>query len=286
MKTAEELQDQLNEVSDFLGIKDLSLIKESFASKFVSRENITKDEAAVKAIAGSLIGKLKTKAKQLMNLEASDIEGLESPEQIIEVGVKKYSEKIAELELNQGKAPNEQLEELSKKLEKTENKLKEEQNAKKTVQEQLSTKEAEWAGEKKSIKLSTIISGAKTKAAKEMIELDEDRMYAFEGKLKERFTFDLDENDTAIVNDSNGNRVQNPDKAGEFMTPEGAILAFAKEKDYIKKNNGGTLPASTSVINQNTGNQNGSNGVKREIPASALAHIEALKEVQRAGQQK
>jgi hypothetical protein len=88
---------------------------------------------------------------------------------------------------------------------------------------------------------------------------------------------DFDDKENEVIKDKEGKRIQNPNKAGSFLSLEEAIELKANELGLIAKNNGGgnsNIPnffPPKPEVNTNT------NTNTRTVHPNALSHAEKLK---------
>lgn len=228
------------ELKDLTAIIDLPAdvdsvdkVKDHFNKTFVARKLAADDDEIKSAITGELFGKLNTKAAQAFGLKAGEIKD-KKIEEIIEIGVSRYTGKIKELE----DSKNATNDEATKKLTTERDKYKTDYD---TTYGMLQDKEKEFTGfktevaerEKKS-KINFRISEAKKKLSfKEGISPFEQKGY--DDTIQE-FNYDFDDKDEIVVRGKDGKPLPNAAKSGTVTLQE-HLEKIADEGKILKKNN-------------------------------------------------
>lgn len=273
---------ELKDVTEFLGVeaKDLAEFKAKINAKFITRKEALDDdeisEALKSKITGKVSGTINTLAKRFGKLTNEDLEG-KKYEEVIELMANKLNTEIAGLKEASTKGSDEKVKELEEKLGKISTTLQEEKEAKALLKKTLEDKETEWGGKFKDIKKNTVLSGAKDKITPKLIEMSEEQRFFLDNKISELYNIDFDEKEQPFVTDKAGKRIPNPNKAGDFLGLEDAILKIAEEKNYVKKNSGGTV-AQEIFTKKEPEIQNAQQPTKRVHP-NAVKHAEELKTV-------
>ncbi len=271
---------ELKDLTDYLGIdgKDIAEFKAKFTEKYLSK----KDEDAIQELlapalakaTGKIKGTIDTIVKREFGLTNDDLDG-KKYEEVLALAASKTKGEITALKEASGKDNDQKVKDLETKLEKLNKTLSEEKEAKELVKKSLEEKELDYSGKIKGFKIDSILKGAKEKIAPSLIDLTEEQRFYFDNKINSEFKIDFDEKENPIVLGVDGKRIPNPNKAGDFLGIEDAILKIAEEKKYTKKNAGGTIPQTLF----NTQKEKETNTVtEKKVHPNAVKHVQQLKE--------
>jgi hypothetical protein len=277
-----ELKDLLGFV-DVGDVKTIDEFKEKFNSKFAPKADIDDANKKLSEFTGKFAGGATTLFKRLGELDNKDIEG-KKWEEVAELAIGKYKNQIKELEGKQGQGNDEAIKDFTKKLEKLSKERDDYKAATETLQSTYEKEKGDWEGKLKNYKVNTVLESAKGKiAGKLKSDMSVTDKIAFDTVVKD-FVIDFDDKETPFVKDKEGKRLQNPNKAGSFLSLEEALELKANELNLIKKNNGGTqTPNPGFFAGQQNQQQNTNNGggqqtqPVRTIHPNALSNAEKLK---------
>jgi len=272
-----ELKDLLGYV-DIEDVKSIDEFKEKFTSKFAPKSDLEDANKKLSEFTGKFSGSATTLFKRLGGFENKDIDG-KKWEEVAEMAINKYKGQVEELEGKQGNSNEEVIKDFQKKIEK----LSKERDDYKTAQESLqSTYEkdkGDWEGKLTSYKTTNLFESAKGKVASKLKkDMSPAEKLGFEASLGS-FMVEFDDKENAIVKDKEGKRIQNPNKAGSFLSLDEAIELKANELGLIAKNNGGGQQTQGFFTQPNTQQQNNvaETNTGRKIHPNALSHAEKLK---------
>lgn len=234
METAELLS-----VLGIDGVETVDQFKEKFNKSFVNRQYAVDDEEIKTKIVGKITGKLSTLYKQEFGLENKEIEG-KKVEEIFELGISKQKSKITELEVNLTKNADEKSAEWQTKYEKQKKDANEYKSQLELISGSLEETKKGFEKEKKSWVVNAQFNDTYKKIQSEFadeISKDQLKVEGFNSLISKKYIFDLDEStNTLAVFDKEGNRVQNPNKIGAFLTPEELLIKEATENKMLKMN--------------------------------------------------
>lgn len=274
---------EIKDLTDYLGIdgKDLAEFKSKFTEKYISK----KDDDAIKELlapelakaTGKIKGTIDTIVKREFGLTNEDLEG-KKYEEVLVLAASKTKTEITTLKESYGKDNDQKIKDLEAKLEKTNKTLTEEKEAKELLKTSLEAKENDFNTKIKGFKIDSVLKAAKEKIAPNLIDLSEEQKFFFDNKINSDFKIDLDEKENPIVLGSDGKRIPNPNKAGDFLGLEDAILKIAEEKKYVKKNAGGTISNNLFVNPNEKKTEVTDSSKERKVHPNAQKKLVELKE--------
>jgi hypothetical protein len=270
-----ELKDLLGFV-DIGEVKTIDEFKEKFNSKFAPKTDLEELDKRLRDSSGKMTGAATTLLKRLGGLENKDIEG-KKWEDVAELAFSKKEAMIKELEGKQGQNNDEALKEYQKKIEKLSKERDDYKTAQETLQGTYEKDKGDWEGKLKSYKIGNRLETAKGKVSPKLKkDMSPAEKLGFEASLSS-IIVDFDDKENEVIKDKEGKRIQNPNKAGSFLSLEEAIELKANELGLIAKNNGGgnsNIPnffPPKPEVNTNT------NTNTRTVHPNALSHAEKLK---------
>jgi hypothetical protein len=241
-----------------MGIEEVNTIEdfnEKFNSRFLTRETAILDDEVKSKITGRITGAIGTIIKREFGLEPSEIKDLKW-EDALKKGAEKLKQEKAELEELAGKGSDEKLNELQDKIKKYEKSISDYKTNLELTTNLVAQKETEYTQAIKSLKVENIIKDSKSKiSSKIKSNMTEAEKFYFEHKIKESIDLDFDEKGDIIVLSKNGERMQNPNKIGAFMSVDEAIEKIAGDANILIKNNSGQsnqLPIVQTASNNNS----------------------------------
>lgn len=258
------------EVAKYLGVdkehESFDTFKTTFDTDFIRRKAVTEDEELQKAITGRRLGHIETELKKTakdvgVDLEGEELKGLKVEElsnlilsKAIEAGKAKATDLQSQLDASD---KEEVVKQLNEKITGLEGKLGEERTAKKTVQDEYATFQSDSNTREVKNKIQFISEQAFNEVKFKEGITDVERL-GFKGLFDSKFNLGLDpENGAVIVTDKEGKKINNPDKAGDFLNLGSLLEQEANGQKLLKLNaNGGqTAPAPFSA--NGNGAQNG-----------------------------
>jgi len=235
---------EIKDIAGYLGIElteedNLDTFKNKFSSSFIRKDRAAEDEDVAKAVMGKQTREYATEIKRVAKesgielteeeakLPVNDLlrliptkkdETYTSQIQKLKEGAKKPSEAVQEWE--------QKYNQLSTKYEDTVNLLN---NTKSTLQE----KENEFVTFQKNFKKNEAVKDVWSKA-NEFISDQKDEMskIGFQSYINQKYTIDIDEDTPIILKD--GHRIENPNKAGDWLDPVTTIRMEAEAKGMLK----------------------------------------------------
>jgi hypothetical protein len=278
---------EIKEILSFVNVgdvKDINEFKEKFKTNFLSKDEIFDDEDVKKKIGeennkivGKLTGSLITTIKKGFGLTNEDVKD-KKLEDVLELVANKSKDRIAELEA--GVSADDIKKEYEGKLEKLSKSASDYKTALETLQGTYEKEKGEFEGKYKGLKTSNLLEGAKSKLLPKLKDMSPAEKMGWEAKINS-LNIDFDEKETPVVKDKEGKRLQNPNKAGSFLSLDEALEQSAVELDLIKKNNAGGQKINM-VFNgqQNNGStvvDQTKNQSQKIVHPNALAHAETLR---------
>lgn len=217
---------------------------EAFGKTFIQRSDALKDKEIISKITGKAIGSLTTKARQMMDLTGETIEG-DTPEAVIEYGVKKWREKLAKGSDN---------EEVKRQLEEMQTKIKAKDQEVMEANIALQQKEAEFNTRLKTFivetKLNEIVS--KLPLRSDLSEFERVGMQT----LMKSYDWNEDEETGELMPFSNGEPVKNAAKTANVKA-----IDFLTEKlsPLLSRNGSQQAPKTAAAKSFSFGTNNDKN---------------------------
>jgi hypothetical protein len=280
----------IKEILSFVNIgdvKDINEFKDKFKTKFLSKDEIFDDEDVKKKLddekaklTGKIAGSIATVGKRVFGLTNEEIKD-KKWEEIIEMGANKSKSRIEELE--GGMSSEDIKKEYESKIEKISKSANDYKTALETLQGTYEKEKGDFEGKLKGLKTGNLLEGAKTKLMPKLKEMTPAEKLGWDAKINS-LLIDYDEKDNPVIKDKEGKRLQNPNKAGSFLTIDEALEQSAVELDLIKKNNGGGQKINQVFMgkennsgNNGSGNDQNKNLQGRTIHPGALSHADKLR---------
>lgn len=266
---------ELKDILDYLDlgeVTDIDGLKAKFSEKFVPKSSIPDEEKIKSKTTGAIIGSLNQAFKKKFGFTNEEIEN-KKWEDLFEAGISKKEKEIEELKLAASQTNDTVIKELNEKLSKANESVKNYKEQFEGQGKQFEDFKKIASEERKKDKLSYIFTDAKSKVLPKLVKMDELTRAGFEAYIRENLFLDLDESGEIIVNDKEGKRFANPNKAGSFMRPEEALEFISSKLGVLEKNNGSGTQTFTPQKRENT-----SQG-KEEVKLSpvAIKYAEAVK---------
>jgi len=212
----------------------------AFNGKFISQDNVLKDETIKTKIVGNVFGKLSTHAAQTFGLSKQDVDGVKF-EDILGKIKSKYETQLTDLQKKAGEGNDEKLNAALKKQGELESLLGIKDKSIEELQAKFEATTNEFTGKMKAYKIGNYLSKVKeTLAPKFSDEYSKNELVktGFESHINNTYEFDLDEHDTPVVKlKATGEYVKSKAKAGKIATPEEVFELEMAAKNVLKKNN-------------------------------------------------
>lgn len=236
------------EIVEYIGIDlekfdSIDEAKKEFDSKFKTLDSIKSDPSIRNELFGRKVGELETVFKRTareagVSFDDNEISGKKF-EELIPLAFEKlnssYSSQIEELKANSNSGTDERIKTLSETLEKQKKEYSQLQNLMKTSIDGLQNEKHELESSMKNYKLdihkNQVMSQLKLKS-----QITEIEKKGFDALINENLNFDFDESGSIFVSDKKGNKIPNPNKAGEFMAPLDALSELAKKAGVVEVN--------------------------------------------------
>lgn len=236
-------------VEEFLGIKDVEKeedFKKAFSEKFIAKSQVAEDDEIVKSIVGRRMGSIETGLKKIARsyeIEFGDDLKEKKVEDIIDVlGTKIQEKHQSEIKTLKESIDDEDqkkaLTEWEDKYSKLEQKYSDTKDLLDNTKNEFNQYRDETNNKLKGVKLGVILDSTKSKMPWKD-EMNEVEKKGFEAIIREKYKFDLDdENPSQAVpfDAKTGKRIQNPKKAGEFMSLNDVLETEAREMKLLKAN--------------------------------------------------
>lgn len=267
---------ELKDILGFVDIGDIKTIdefKEKFNGKFAPKSDVDDLNKRLSESTGRIAGAATNLFKKLGELENKDIEG-KKWEEVAELAVLKYKTLAKDLETKQGQTNDDAIKDIQKKMDKVVKERDDYKASHETLQGSYDKDKGEWAGNLRNYKIGNLFEAAKGKIASKLkTDMSMAERLGFESIIKD-IVVEIDDKDNVLIKDKDGKRLQNPNKAGSFLSLEDALELKANELNLIKKNSGGGLGNLFQTKNEHEP-EKAING--RTIHSSALSHAERLR---------
>lgn len=245
---AVEIKDVLNYIGlDPEKFETMDEVKEAFDAKFTTLEKAKTNEELAKHFTGKRFGAIETEFKQMakangVEYDEGELEGkkLEDVMSLTFEKIKaKHGSALEELKSKQHGSTDSRVKKLEADLENQKKAYSDLEALHGSLKETHNTKIKELEGNmtnyKKDVHLSKIMGGVKFRS--NVTDLEK---AGFNTLLSQKFKFGFDDRGEFIVTDPDGKRLENKEKAGDFLTPEAAIQGLAKESGVWEKPNTGS----------------------------------------------
>lgn len=247
------------ELGGFIGVEaeDFDGFKKAFNEKFIPRDKAKEDDELASSIIGERMGALERALKRQFKDTGIDLTVEDGKEKKVEDLTKTWltrlveahGNKVKELEDASGKGNDEQIKDLQEKLKAAEEGSKKKASELQSLLDDTKSKYEELQKTHKdqltgmTLKALTDSVDRNTEWATE-VDYFKERKSAFDADFNANFKKQLNDDQTAIiVTDSDGNRIKDSDKAGEFISFEKLYRKKAQEAGLLKINDKGGKPA-------------------------------------------
>jgi Skp family chaperone for outer membrane proteins len=235
---------KLEELVEFLNLGEvtsLDEVKEKFNSKYISRGNVFSDKDISSELHGRMFGGISTSFIRTAKEFGLDIPKEDFKEKKIEDVLKdtfakmkdKYETEITEIK-TKATEPEEAFKELEKKFQNVQQRTKEYKDLSESLKAELQNKDELFKSQINDFKLTTYKKDIESKV-NWVSDIDIYKKRGLETVFNEKYKLVLNE-DEVIITDTKGERLRNPDKAGDFYSPLEVLTKEAKEAGLIKTN--------------------------------------------------
>lgn len=220
--------------------EDFDNFKQTFNSKFVSKETAHTDEDIKNRVVGKRMGEITSKLVEFGKVLGQDVSFEKLKDKKVEEVITEFSSVVTnsfeELKSKAKEGNDKKLNDLQKELEDKVKSLTSYKEALEQTQGLLAEKESNFQSELKNYKVQTKLKDIRANIP--FVDgLNEIQRTGFETIINRDYRFDLDEKDNVIVTDKDGNLVPVKDKAGVFADPMTIFTTVAESNGLLKKNN-------------------------------------------------
>lgn len=193
--------------------------KKAFDSRYITKENAVRDEDVKSKIIGEVLGATQTKLKRTFKEYGVEVEGdniLDLSADFAKKQNEVYQKQLTELK---GKGGKEIEDKFKEKLQAKEGEISNLQKMLETKDSELQSKLNEFKSTQKNSQLqsykSELFGGLKFSE-----NVNEYAKKGFYSDFSEKYKLDIDEDGNKLIMNAKGERIPNPEKHGDFMTPE------------------------------------------------------------------
>jgi hypothetical protein len=219
--------------------------KKAFDSRYVTKENAVRDEEVKSKIVGEVLGATQTKLKRTFKEYGIEVEGdniLDLSADFAKKQNELYQKQVEELKGKGGKDIEEKFKE---KLQAKEGEISNLQKMLESKDSELNNKLNEFKETQKNSQLqsykSQLFGGLKFSE-----NVNEYTKKGFYSDFAEKYKLDIDETGNKLITNAKGERIPNPEKHGEFMSPE-QVLNVEFEKANLGVKNPSQPPQTREV---------------------------------------
>lgn len=225
---------ELKKVSEYLGLnleefKTDEEFKTAFDKEFLKHSAVTEDSEPVKKILGKVFGTLENDIKKVakgfeldIDFDGADFQANKKVNDKLKFIIGKYDEKnklvIADLTAKAALGNDDKIKDLQTKYDKIFQKAKESETLLNSSKTEFETYKTNTANEIKSKTLKGLKNDIYSKA-KFLPETNEFTKIGFLKTFEEKYNWDLDENESAVITDTKGAKIISTKTAGAFKTP-------------------------------------------------------------------
>lgn len=252
--------------------------KKHIEETFIRRDAVPKDEKLAGVVTGKAMGierkEVRSQFQQMgIDIEPKEIEKL-YPHEIVKIGLEKLGENFEaskkELQGQIGKSQEDAVKEWKEKAEKAENKATDFKQKFSDLGKEFETYKTTEKEREKKKEIEGIFEKA-FNAVPKRNQIPELELTGFRAHLEKNFKIDLETDGTPFITDLKGERLKDPNKAGETFTVEAAFKHIANEKNISPKNDIQTKRV-FNPENYNGNNGNGQHQQQTGQPARKISH--------------
>ena len=235
-----ELKDALNYLGlDAEKVADIEQFKTEFKAKFVHTNEIEQREDLVNPIIGKKIGALETAYIREMKDAGIEFTAEEKAgkrlSDLMTMGREKLQARMTELEkASKSAGGSEEADKLRDELKTVKARLVEESEARKAALGEVEKIKTTYASEAQQAKLqatvATVYGQIPFKAA-----MTEAERLGLQALVNSKYKFIFAEDSSLQITDISGKRIDNPNKAGDFLTPADVLKMEAERQNLLQK---------------------------------------------------
>lgn len=241
---------EAKDILDYLGIDGVEKMEDfrgKFEPSYIKKSMIDSDDEIKGSLFGKVAGTLETEVKSELKkvgveLADGEFKGMKI-EKVVATGLQKlndyYAGKIKEISETAGKGSDEKYKALEEKYQKLEGKYKDTDNLLKQSTETWNKKESEFNQSIKNVKLQHQL-GREYEGIKWKSGITEIEKKGFHAHIGEKYKIDFDEKEILIPLTTDGHRIPDPKKNGEFkrlstiLEEEGVALGVWETNTNVK----------------------------------------------------
>lgn len=224
---------ELKQVFEFLGykpedFKEIDELKTKFDSEFMRSSNITEDSEPVKKILGKVFGTLENDIKKVakgfeldIDFEGADFQANKKVNEKLKFVIGKFDEKnklvIADLTTKASQGNDDKVKDITAKWEQAKQKAKDNETLLNSTKSDFESFKTNTATEIKNTKLSVHEKEIFSKA-KFLPDANDFTKKGFFAAFKEKYTIDLDENESPVITTKKGEKLISKKVSGQFKT--------------------------------------------------------------------
>lgn len=227
--------------------------KTKFDSVFIKQSNINEDLEPVKRLLGKTFGTLENEIKKVakgfdldIDFDSEDLKGKKVTDKLkftFEKYNEKNSDKIKDLEAKAALGNDDKVKEWENKYTKAAQKAKDFESLLNSTKSEFEQSQQKWQSQIKDTKLNVLTKDAFSKV-KLKSDISEFEKKGYFSTIKEKYQFDIDEQENLIVKNSKGERIPSAKTTGTFKTIDEILEEEAVAGNLYKLNNDGGKPKS------------------------------------------
>lgn len=231
--------EEKDEILSFLGFEDFDNFKETFPTKFLTKEAALDDEEIVSKVTARRIGEISSRVLPVYKLVDPDISLNKLKEGRLEDHFKTLEEKakatFEDLKTKASAGNDKKLSDLEKMLEDKDKSIQSYKELNDRITGEFESYKNETGNSIKSYKINHQLEQAKSKIAW-VDDMTDVQRTGYNALLGTKYQFDIDEKDNVVVVGKDGKRIQSKNKA-DFASLEEILALEAEQNNLIKKNN-------------------------------------------------
>lgn len=231
------------ELLEYLGIDaekatDLETFKTQFAPKFVHVQDIEGREDLVNPIIGKKIGALETSYMRQLKELGIEITPEEKKDKrlsdLYDLGKQKLADKIKELSEDKGGNNDEAINKLKIEIEGYKTKYSEAEEARKAAVQKAEEVETIYASKAQQAQLQAEVDKAYSKVPL-ITNISEAARVGFNAIVNSKYKYIFADDGSLQITDSDGKRIPNPAKAGDYLNPVAVLEIEAERQGLLQK---------------------------------------------------
>jgi hypothetical protein len=240
MKKLTDLKpEEKDEILSFLGFEDFDNFKDTFPTKFLTKEAALEDNEIVSRVTARRVSEIASKALPVFKLVDPEFSLNKLKEGRFEDHLLTLEEKakatLSELKDKASAGNDKKLADLEKALEDKDKSILSYKELNERVSNEFESYKSETGNSIKSFKINHQLEQAKNKI-QWVDDMTDVQRTGYNALLSSKYQFDIDEKDNIVVVGKDGKRIQSKNKA-DFATIEEILELEAEQNKLIKKNN-------------------------------------------------